>query len=126
MKPTKKRSDQRWEQHNYLVDEINPKLKNATYIAVLWACFRNGRGLGYFRASSNRIAKCARTSKRSVQRILDDLERWKVIELIDEHKGPIPRTYRIRFAYASERLVIIHSIETGVTKNGKEKTSQPV
>jgi two-component sensor histidine kinase len=121
MKVAKKRSDRRWEQHNYLVDEINPRLKNATYIAVLWVCFRNGRGLGYFRASSNRIAKCARTSKRNVQRILDDFESWRIIELIEEHKGPIPRTYRIRFEYVKDRLAIIHNIQAGAT-SGKEKT----
>lgn len=125
MKKTKKRSDQRWEQHNYLVDEINPRLKNSTYIAVLWACFRHGRGFGYFRASTNRIAKCARTSKRNVQRIIDDLEKWKVIELITEHKGPIPRTYRIMFAYRNDQLTLPHSIPEGAS-NAKEKPCRPV
>jgi hypothetical protein len=112
MKNGSKKNAQRWEQMNYLVDEIAPKLKNATYIAVLWVCFRNGKGFGYFRVSAVRIAKCARTSKRNVQRILDDLERWGVIELTTEHKGPIPRTYRFRFVQNPAGLAIPHAIET--------------
>lgn len=106
MKRNKRQSDERWEQHNYLVDKINPKLKSSSYIAVLWVCFRNGRGLGYFRASTNRIARCALTSKRNVQRALDAFEEYKLIELVEEHQGPIPRTYRIRFEYVEKQLVI--------------------
>lgn len=95
--PKKQRSDKRWEQNNYLVDVICPQLKSPTYIAVLWVCFRHGRGFGYFKISVGRIAKAARTSNRNVQRILRDFERYRLIELVDESTGTSPRTYRIRF-----------------------------
>ena len=121
----KEKSQERWIQHNYLVDEINPRLKNATYIAVLWACFRHGKGFGYFRASTARVARCARTSKRNARRIIDDFQQWGLIELIQEHQGPIPRTYRIRFSYAGDRLKIDHVIPKEVA-NGRKTTTASV
>ena len=120
MKRDKRRSDERWEQHNYLVDTINPRLKSSSYIAVLWVCFRNGRGLGYFRVSTERIARCALTSKRNVQRVLDAFEEYGLIELVEEHQGPIPRTYRIRFEYVAGELIINCNIPERRPRNVKK------
>jgi len=119
---TKRKSYDRWDQHNYLVDAINPILKNATQIAVLWSCFRNGRGLGYFRVSTPRIAKCSRTSTRNVQRIIDKFEGWGLIELVAPQRGTTPKTYRIRFTYAGEQIFIPHSIAIETEKCHKAKT----
>ena len=101
----RKRVD-RWEQFNYLVDVVCPQFKSATYSMVLLACFRHGRGLGYFRVSTSRIAKSALTSKRWGQRVLDDFEEYGLIELIEPEKGTIPRTYRIRFFYDENAIRI--------------------
>lgn len=102
----KKDKDDRWPQNNYLVDVICPQLKSATYGLVLMTCFRHGRGLGYFRVSSTRIAKSACTSKRWVQRILDDFEAYGLIELKEPRRGVIPPTFRIRFSYVDSLLFI--------------------
>lgn len=105
-KSTKRNSDERWKQNNYLVDKISPQLKSSGYIAVLWACFRHGRGLGFFRVSTKRIAQSSLMGERYVRRILDDFEACGLIEVVKERQGTIPRTYRIRFEYDKDELVI--------------------
>lgn len=126
MKQKQKLSDQRWEQNNYLIDAICPQFKSATYGLVLMTCFRHGRGAGFFRASTKRIAKSAVTSERHVRRILDEFERFQVIELIDEHKGPIPRTYRIRFERINGQLMVNCNIPKVRRKDGKKTTAKNI
>lgn len=97
MKQKKRKSDERWQQFNFLVDKILPTLPNGMHRAVLMICFRHGRGPGDFSVSTKRIAASAGISDRQVQRIIDDLEAGQVIRLTEEHKGPLPRRYRITF-----------------------------
>ncbi len=104
-KPIEKgKSSKRFEQLNLIIDDIAPKLPTAAHVAVLVCCFRHGRGLGFFRVSTQRIAKSTKLQRRRVQYIMDDLERQGVVVLVAEHKGPIPRTYRIPFAMVNGAL----------------------
>jgi len=96
-KSPKRKSERRFAQLNQIVDEIAPTLPTASHVAVLLACYRHGRGAGFFRVSTARVAKSVRLSKRQTQRVLDDLERADVVTLVTEHSGPIPRTYKISF-----------------------------
>jgi len=95
--PSKKKSERRFEQLNMIVDDIAPTLPTPSHVAILLCCFRHGRGAGYFRVSTNRLAKSSCIGKRQVQRVIDDFEKTGIIELVTEHQGPIPRTYRITF-----------------------------
>ena len=114
----KKRYD-RWEQNNYLVDEVCPRLKSATSGLVLMACFRHGRGLGYFRVSVPRIAKSSVTSPRHVQRILKEFESMGLIDVVAGPRGTIPKTYRIRFVYQGEILNIPYTFNSEVKDHAK-------
>jgi hypothetical protein len=102
--PDKKKSARRFEQLNAIVDDIAPKLPSVSHVAVLLCCFRHGRGLGFFRVSTQRIAKATNLQRRRVQYILDDLERLGAVVLVSEHQGPIPRTYRIPFTSVNGAL----------------------
>ena len=93
----KRKSHNRWEQFNRIVDDIACKLPTASHVAVLMVCFRHGRGAGFFRVSTGRIAESVKLKERRVKYILDELETAGIITLIKEHQGPIPRTYRIIF-----------------------------
>lgn len=96
----KVKSDQRWQQFNWIVDHVAPSLPTATHLAVLVCCFRHGRGLGEFSVSTPRIAEACNLKKRRTRYILDELEQLGVIELLEEHRGPLPRTYKITFKQA--------------------------
>ena len=120
----KRQSELRWEQNNYLIDAICPQFKCATYGLVLMTCFRHGRGTGFFRASTKRIAKSTVTSARHVRRILDEFQQFKVIELIEEHKGPIPRTYRICFEHLEGQLIIRCNIPKQRSSRGKKTAAK--
>lgn len=91
----KRRSQKRFEQLNLIVDKIAPALPTSTHVAVLMICFRHGGSHGEFRVSTARIACSACVSERQAKRVINELERAEVIELLEEHQGPIPRQYRI-------------------------------
>lgn len=95
MNGPKRKSTKRFEQLNRLVDDINPTLPTATHAAVLMTCFRHGGPGGGFRVSTARIARSTCISERQAKRVIDQLESCGVIELLQEHQGPIPRQYRI-------------------------------
>lgn len=106
----KRKSDSRWEQYNYLVDEICPRFKAPSYGMILLACFRHARDygsrMGYFRVSLRRIAKSAGMSERHVRRIMRELEEWGVIEMKKEAVGTLPRIFRIRFERDDGQLTV--------------------
>lgn len=91
----KRKSEMRFEQLNQLVDDIAPTLPTPAHVAVLFCCYRHARERGHFQVSTKRIADGARVSERHAKRLIDDLERFEVIEMEREHQGPIPRRYRI-------------------------------
>lgn len=93
----KRKANSRFRQLNVIVDEIAPQLPTPGHVAVLLCCFRHGRGMGFFKVSTERLAKSTTLKRRRVQYILDDLERMGAVVLVSEHKGPIPRTYQIPF-----------------------------
>lgn len=95
MQPEKRKSHKRFEQLNELIDGITGTLPTPTHGMALMVCFRHGRPGGRFRVAIDRIADSAGISRRQAQRVLDDLERMGVVELLKEHQGPIPRLYRI-------------------------------
>ncbi|MDV6034057.1 MAG: hypothetical protein F9B45_28980 [Phycisphaera sp. RhM] len=95
MPSPKRKSQKRFEQLNRIVDDIAPTLPSSTHTAVLLVCFRHARQGGAFRVSTRRIADAAGVTPRWVQKVLDDLEQLGVVTLCEEHKGPIPRQYRI-------------------------------
>ncbi len=95
-KPLRK-SARRFEQFNLLVDEVGPQLPTPAHLAVLLVAFRHGKGNGYFRVSTDRIAESVNLKKRRVVYILRELQKLEVIQLVKEHKGRIPRVYRINF-----------------------------
>jgi|SRR6056297_1908071 len=101
MQQPKKKSQKRFEQLNRIVDDIAPTLPTSTHVAALLVCFRHGRGAGFFRVSTRRLAKSIGVKVRQTKSILDDLEQAGVIVLTKEHQGPIPRTYRITFKPAN-------------------------
>lgn len=104
MDKPKRKSAKRFEQLNVIVDEVAPQLPTPTHLAVLLCCFRHGKGVGYFRASTDRLARTVGLKKRRIQDILDELQQMKVIDLVQEHKGPLPRVYRIGFYEANGAL----------------------
>lgn len=111
----KRKSQKRFEQLNEIVDVIAPTLPTASHVAVLLCCFRHGRGAGYFRASTARIAKSTALKRRRVQYILDELEAMNVIVLKAEHQGPIPRTYQIRLSVNGAPHCTIKTKTNGAT-----------
>lgn len=123
-KKTKRRKpEDRWAQNNYLVDEVCPHLKTATYGMILMTCFRHGRGLGYFRASVRRIAKSAVSSPRHVHRVLREFEQIGLIEVVKGPVGVIPKTYRIRFVYQDGALSIpTYNPKSGATDAKKRQS----
>ena len=100
MDKPKRKSANRFAQLNQIADRIAPSLPTTAHVAVLFCCFRHARELGHFQVSTKRIAATARISERHARRIVDDLERLKVIKLEVEHQGPIARRYRITGACA--------------------------
>ncbi len=109
MNHAKGKSQRRFEQLNIIVDKIAPTLRTPTHVAVLLVCFRHGRGRGYFRASTSRVAASVGIKKRQAVNIFDALEKAGVIELVEEHKGPVPRTYKITFRDANGALHCINN-----------------
>lgn len=95
MASQKGKSAKRFELLNRLWDEITETLPTSTHVAVLGCCYRHARVGGYFRVSTGRLARSTKVGQRQARRVLDDLERQGVIELVREHDGPIPRVYRI-------------------------------
>lgn len=95
MHQSKRKSSERFEQLNLIVDEVAPKLPTPAHVAVLFCCFRHARERGHFQVSTRRIATSSKVSERHAKRIIDDLERLQVIAMEREHQGPIPRRYRI-------------------------------
>lgn len=91
----KRKSQQRFQQLNRIVDDIAPTLPSASHVAVLLCCYRHARTGGAFQVSTKRIAEACRLSHRQVRRVIDDMETGGVIEMTKEHEGPIPRRYRI-------------------------------
>ena len=91
----KRKSAMRFEQLNQLVDDIAPSLPQTAHVAVLFCCYRHARERGHFQVSARRIAEATKLSERHVKRVLDDLERGEVIEMVREHNGPIPKQYQI-------------------------------
>lgn len=91
----KKKSDLRFAQLNLIADKIAPTLPTSAHVAVLFCCYRHARELGHFQVSTKRIARTTKISERHARRIIDDLERFKVIAIEREHQGPIARQYRI-------------------------------
>jgi DNA-binding MarR family transcriptional regulator len=91
----KRKSQERFELLNKITDVIGPTLPSSTHFAVLVVCYRHAIRGGHFRVSAKRIAKSCRLSSRHVGRIIDELERLGVIEAIRDHKGPIPKQYKI-------------------------------
>jgi hypothetical protein len=104
MHKANRRSYQRFQQFNCLVDSVAGQLPTPTHIAVMLCCFRHGREGGYFRVSTSRLAKSVGLRRRRVQAVLDDLQAAGVIELVSEHNGPVPRVYRFRFTEANGAL----------------------
>lgn len=94
MNKPKRKSTQRFEQLNLLVDVVCPSLTSPSHVAVVMVCYRHARENGEFQVSTERIARAVRLSERHVKRVLDDLERASVLKMKLEHRGPIPRRYR--------------------------------
>jgi DNA-binding MarR family transcriptional regulator len=92
----KRKSSRRFEQLNLIVDEIALTLGSPAHVAVLLCCFRHAGTGGRFAVSTARIAASCRLSKRQAVRIVDQLERAGVIEMISDHQGPIAKRYRDR------------------------------
>lgn len=90
----KRKSSQRFEQLNRLVDNVAPSLPSPSHVAVAMVCYRHARENGAFQVSTKRIATSAAIHPRHARRILDDLEKWLVIEMTKDHTGPIPKRYR--------------------------------
>lgn len=120
----RKKSDQRWHQFNYLMDEVIPRLKNNTAAVVLLTCFRYGRGPGIFRSSVRTLAKASRTSISRVREHLDRFVRDGLLELLEERKGTIPRTYRIRFIERDDRVWIEHRLTDKQPRRRKASGTQ--
>lgn len=104
MHQAKRKSAKRFEQMNVLVDQVAPKLPTPAHTAVMLCCFRHGNPGGYFRASTERLAKSVGLKKRRIQDILDELEGMGVIRIVKEHQGPIPRVYRFGFLLVNGAL----------------------
>ncbi len=104
MDKPKRKSEKRFEQFNLLIDEVGPKLPTPAHLAVLLVAFRHGKGNGYFRISTGRIAESVTLKKRRVVDIIDDLERLQVIQFVQPHKGPLPAVYRINFREVNGEL----------------------
>lgn len=104
MDKPRRKAAKRFEQLNVLVDHVGPHLPTPTHLAVLLVAFRHGRGNGYFRVSTERIAQSVNLKKRRVVDIIDDLQRLEVIQLVQAHQGPLPAIYRINFREANGAL----------------------
>lgn len=123
MAEAKRKSARRFEQLNEIIDEIAPKLPGPSHVAVLLCCFRHGRGAGYFRVSTARLARSTTLQHRRVRYVMDELERMGVIEMITEHKGPIPRTYRIKLKGANGALQCHIKTKPAPRANGALRSS---
>ena len=88
-------SNKRWQQYNFLVDEVCGKL-SPTESIVLLAAFRHGRKEGYFRVSAMRLSRSVGLTKRTVQRTLSKLEHVGAIKTVRPQLGTTPKTYRIQ------------------------------
>lgn len=88
------KAGKRFYQLNHLVDHVGPHLPGVSHLAVLLVCFRHAHA-SKFSVSVARIANSTRLSKRHVKRILRELESIGTIIMLNEHRGPIPRLYRI-------------------------------
>jgi hypothetical protein len=90
----KRKSFQRFEQLNHLVDIVAASLKSSSHVAVALVCYRHARENGVFGVSTKRLSDTTRLSTRQVRRVLDDLEKASVIKMVKEHDGPLPRKYK--------------------------------
>lgn len=91
---TKQKSRMRFEQLNHLVDNVLQKIPTS-HSAALFVCFRHARDGGLFRLSARRLADALGVHERTGERLIKELEAWKVIELVKREQGTIPKTYRI-------------------------------
>jgi hypothetical protein len=112
----KSKSQKRFEQLNRIVDRIAPTLQTPSQVAVLLVCYRHAFERGHFRVSIRRIADATRLSTRQVMRVMDQLRRLGVIDLLEEHRGPVPAQYRITGELANS--------DTGVTNKSQRNTQQ--
>lgn len=100
----KGKPSKRFEHINDLVDRVAPTMPSAAYVAVLLVAWRHARNK-HFRVSVGQFAKQTCLSSRHVRNVLDHLERAKVIQMVSERKGTIPRVYRFTGkTMASEEL----------------------
>ncbi len=95
MSTPKRKSQLRFEQLNRIADVIAQTLPTSTHVAVLMIAYRHAGPGGQFSVSTNRIADACRISDRWAKNVIDDLERLGVIVMLQDHKGPIPRRYKI-------------------------------
>lgn len=104
MDKPKRKSTRRFEQFNVLVDQVGPLLPTPTHLAVLLVAFRHGKGNGYFRVSTERIAQSVGLKKRRVAKVIDDLQRLQVLQQVQEHQGRWAAVYRINFTEVNGAL----------------------
>ncbi|MDB4532795.1 hypothetical protein N9248_00640, partial [bacterium] len=84
------RSTKRFEQLNFIIDAVLPSIPIAkrgqtrvAYAAVLYACWKQARGIeGEFDASYQQIADASGLDRRSVMRVMKKLQAGKVIKTL--------------------------------------------
>ena len=89
----KRKPSKRFEHINDLVDRVAPTMPSAAYVAVVLVAWRHTRNM-HFRVSAKQFATQACISLRHARYVLDDLERGKVIHLVSDRKGTLPKVYR--------------------------------
>src|SRR6056297_3047546 len=100
--PPKRKSQQRFEQLNFLVDVVAPSLTKPSQVAAILACYRHATPSGTFRVSTERLARSISVSHRQARRIMDELVDLDVLVVASEHSGPVPRQYRFTGRRASK------------------------
>ena len=89
----KAKPSKRFEHVNDLVDRVAPTMPSAAFVAVMLVAWRHAKNM-HFRVSVSQFAKQTCLSPRHVRNVLDDLERAKVIQMVADRKGTIPKVYK--------------------------------
>lgn len=104
MKTAKKKSQQRFEQLNRLVDVVLPSMPAGanSHRAALMVLYRHAVSAGFFRVSAGMLAKTLNIKDRQARYIMSDLRNWQLIEPFP--KGDIKgvKAYRFTFKAYSE------------------------
>lgn len=94
MQAPKRKSRKRWQQYNYLVDTVIPKVPARHGVALL-VCFRHADVNRRFQLAERYLAQAIGVDRRTVRRLMSDLAAWDAIKVVEEKRGTIPRRYAI-------------------------------